>query len=204
VGWYELPPGSPTGDIVFATSQDGGRTFLDPVPITNDRRASYDDPVVLAASGSDDVYVVYGSAIPGGDPAAEDVFAALSTDGGRSFQPGVRLDDEPSCASHAHPAATLDSAGDLWVIWYDARFGDGRVRWTRARPGAAGDPLAVVDAGWVAGDGAGPFTTARDQFFLGDYIGIDESGGRMVAVWTDLREAATAGPAIYFSTAQVR
>ncbi len=51
--------------------------------------------------------------------------AAISTDGGASFGPSIRLDQSVKPAYRAYPAISFDSSGDLHAIWIDSRFAAG-------------------------------------------------------------------------------
>ena len=51
--------------------------------------------------------------------------AAISTDGGASFKPSIRMDKAAVPAYRAYPAISFDSSGDLHAIWIDSRFADG-------------------------------------------------------------------------------
>src|SRR5262249_34685647 len=133
-------------------------------------------------------YLVYGTVVPAGQADAEDVHASLFAGG--AWQAPIKLNDDPSCATHWHPAAVADGNGNLWAIWDDVRYGDGRIRYVEAT--ASGTTLTIARAGELT-DAAPPFTTSRTNFFLGDYIGLANAGGKLFATWGDLRELASGG-----------
>lgn len=190
VVWWETGPG-PGGDVWLTRSDDGGGSFLHPnVLVTSSSDVEFDDPQVAVSADGARVWVAWGSVVPGGELDAEDVQATLSIDGGDTFAPPVKVNEDASCATHWHPAATVDDAGNLWLVYYDARWGDGRVRWARVE--AEGALPKVAALGWVT-DAAASFTTSRIRFFLGDYIGLAYSSGQLWAAWGDLRDVAGGG-----------
>jgi hypothetical protein len=187
----------PGGYVWIASTADRGSTISANVRVNPAPEALFDDPqVAVAPNGT--IFVVYGAAVVGGQADAEDVKATFSTDGGSTWAPPVKINDDPSCASHWHPAAVADASNRLWMIWYDERYGDGRVAWAKAT--VAGNTLQVAsqDRGWVT-DAAQSFTTSRVRFFLGDYIGLAISNNQLFAAWGDLRTATSGRVAMFFS-----
>jgi hypothetical protein len=191
------------GYVWMTRSSDRGATVLPAnLRVTTPPEVLFDDPQVVVSPDGGRLYIVYGAAVPGGGADAEDVKAVISTDRGATWSAPLRLDDEPPCATHWHPAATSDANGNLWAIWYDVRYGDGRIRWVKVAPGGGG-ALAVLDSGWAT-DAAFPFSTARDHFFIGDYIGLAAGGGKLFAAWGDLREIPAGGRLrIYYASGAI-
>lgn len=195
----ESSPGTYAGVVAMTRSLDGGATVEAPIIVASPGLdVAYDDPQLAALPDGSAVHVVFSAAVPGGGADANDVMATVSADGGATWAPVVKLNDDPSCATHGHPASTLDATGALWTTWYDGRYGDGRVRWTKSR--VEDGAIVVVESGWVT-DGAQPLTTSRYSFFVGDYMGLTTAGNRLYAVWGDLRDAARVGGArIYLAS----
>ncbi|HEY3234095.1 MAG TPA: sialidase family protein, partial [Polyangiaceae bacterium] len=198
LGWWESSPVTELGGHIWfskltsATASVGANVRVHDVP-----EAAYDGPQVAVTADGSILYVVYGAIVPGGGVDAQDVKASFSTNGGSNWSAPIKLNDDPSCATHWHPAAVTDSAGSLWVIYYDERYGDGRVAWVKAV--VSSGALSVAARGWVT-DAAPLFTTSRFSSFLGDYIGLAFAGGDLFAAWGDLREAGKATDTrIYFS-----
>jgi BNR repeat protein len=184
--WWEDAgdPLAPGGLIWMAVSNDRGVTWQPNVQVTPEADAYFDDPEIVAAPDGSVVYVTYQRIPPLGSIDEYDVMASVSI-GGAPFAAPVKVNDDPSCATHFHASAAVDPAsGDLHVIWYDNRYGDGRVMWSRARKPtgaltfAPNQPLT---------DTSFPFSTTRLQFFLGDYTSLAIANGKMYAAWTDLR-----------------
>jgi len=196
--WWEDAgdPLAPGGLIWMAKSTDQGASFGRNLQVTHTPDATFDDPAIAVAPDGSVVYVVYNRLLAAGDRDASDVVATFSL-GGAAFPSPVKVNDDASCATHFHATAAVDPSGTLYAIWYDNRYGDGRVMWSRARkPAAATGPLVFAPNGQVT-DAVGAFTTTRSTYFMGDYISLAIAGGQVYAAWTDLRAAAgmTAGGA---------
>ena len=186
--WWEDAgnPLAPGGLIWTAVSTDRGMTWQPNVPVNTTPDAFFDDPIISVTPDGSVVYVTYERIPPLGEIDEYDVMAAVSVGGG-PFGTPVKVNDDPSCATHFHAASAADpTTGDLHVIWYDNRYGDGRVMWSRARKPASNDMLAF-EANQPVTDVSFPFTTTRLQFFLGDYTYLTIANGKLYAAWTDLR-----------------
>ena len=182
-------------DILF-TGLAGPSAPLGPRITVTTGDATFDDPQIAVTAKGDIVYVVYGATAPGAAPEAQDLRGTFSTDGGATFAPTVKLNDDATCATHWHPALVTDAEGALWMTSYDNRYGDQRVGWLKAK--VQGNQLVVTDRGYLT-DAAPAFTTSRINFFLGDYNGLAYAGDKLFAAWGDLRSASTAGTQIYFA-----
>jgi hypothetical protein len=114
-----------------------------------------------------------------GDP---DVFVAASRDGGATWGPPVRVNDDPKGKDQLFAWMAVDPAdGSVNVVFLDRRDQDGtRTGVTLARSMDGGKTFANYR---VAQE---PFEC--DKRFLGDYVGIDARGGRVVAVYPHVTE----------------
>ena len=101
---------SPTSDIFFASSTDGGATFGEPINVSNQGASSIPQ---IAVSG-DDVYVVWADS-SAGNP---DIFFASSTDGGATFGEPVNVSNTPDGFSYL-PQAAVSSNGTIYLAWQD-------------------------------------------------------------------------------------
>lgn len=187
--------GLPAGPnpIVAAHSDDGGRTFSEPVPVNDQSRPRSVAPTV--ALGPDNaVHVAYmdlrddavdyqgleGSVWPGN----WSVVVTTSTDGGESFGPGVVVDDAlvPSgrvmlIFTMPPPALAADRSGRLFAGWWDSRNGDPDVFVARSPDGGRTWEAAVRLNDDPVGAGA-------DQYLLRLSAA---STGRVDAVFLDRR-----------------
>lgn len=133
-----LPP-SPN-PILAAHSDDGGRNFSPPAPVSDrDRPRAVAPAVALGPDGS--VHVVYYDlqqdvidyqGLEGPRWRGKwSLIASSSRDGGHSFEKGVVVDDGVVPPERVlliftmpPPSLTADAAGNLFAAWYDGRNGD--------------------------------------------------------------------------------
>jgi hypothetical protein len=136
----------PAPRIVTARSDDGGKTFAPPVPVSDQQR-----PRVLAPSpilDRDGQLVVMYQDMKGNrrdyeyqeGPAAELPVALVltrSTDGGRTFAPGVEIEADMLLTRRflpflpEIPQLAISPAGKMYATWADGRDGDDDV-WLRS------------------------------------------------------------------------
>ncbi len=162
------PDGSRMGGNVRVTAPPDSPTFEDPS---------------VAVSGSN-VYVGFISGTNKGD---WDVRVSASLDGGASFTKSVKVNDDPTCATHFHHQIAVDGQGNVHAIWFDNRFLTGNVLYAKSAPAAMNTPLSF-GKNVFANDAAFTFTTRRDMAnWLGDYLGLITSSSEIYAAWTDNR-----------------
>ena len=111
-----------SGSDIFAAARTSDGTFGQPVRVNDEAGtvASYAHDGMRAS-------IAVGSgasiAIAWADARAQ-IRAAISSDGGLSFAPAVRLDQAGKPAYRAYPAISFDASGDLHAIWIDSRFAE--------------------------------------------------------------------------------
>jgi len=154
----------PPPRIVTARSDDGGKTFSAPAPVSDPSR-----PRVLAPSpviDSDGQLIVMYQDMKGnrrdyeyqeGPPAELPVALVLtrSTDGGRTFAPGVEFETEILLTRRflpflpEAPQLAISSSGTLYATWADGRDGDDDVFLRSSRDGGQSwtAPVKVNDNG---------------------------------------------------------
>ncbi|MEX0657830.1 MAG: sialidase family protein, partial [Egibacteraceae bacterium] len=204
--------------LVATRSEDGGETFSDPVPFSDPAR-----PRVAAATpvidADGDLVVLYQDFkdnvrdfqnLEG--PAWEGTSALVltrSTDGGRTFSPGVEIDDEVVVGQRfivflpEFPSITAAPDGTLYVAWADARAGSRDVLLRRSVDG--GDswsaPVRVHDH--PADDETAqylPRVAATDDGRVAVlYVDQDDTDGAMATT----RVAVSADGAAPFETRQL-
>jgi hypothetical protein len=112
-----------TGSNIYASIRASDGSFGSPVRV-NDKA----DTVESYAHDGMRAAIAVGSgrtiAIAWTDSRAQ-IRAAVSTDGGASFEPSIRLDQSGKPAYRAYPAISFDSSGALHAIWIDSRFAEG-------------------------------------------------------------------------------
>jgi hypothetical protein len=180
--------GDPTNNIAFqrltADLNIDGPSRVVSVPGDS---PPFDEPSI--AVDGDNVYIAYVSGTPLG---AWDLFVTASTDRGTTFQPPVRVNDDATCATHMHPAITVDGSGRPHVIFYDNRYGTAALMHSVASASAAVGTLSF-GANEFVNDAPFTFVTERDTpDWLGDYPGITARGAHTYVSWTDNRVNDTA------------
>ena len=120
--------------IYFSASHDSGRTFSKPVkvaeaavlPLTRHR-----GPRVALTPNAIVITAVMGQAADHGPhahglPADGDLLMWRSTDGGKTWSNGVSINDVPGAATEGLHALASDGKGNLFAIWLDSRFVQGK------------------------------------------------------------------------------
>ena len=147
-------------------------------------------PSIGASPSGSDLYVVYASDPAGTDAA--DVFFRRSTNGGSTWSPPLRLNDDVETNAHQFfPWVAVGPDGVIHVVWYDTRGVGGsatneeiNVFYTSSSDG--GDTWSANER--VSAQGFVP--NSGDQFgggFIGAYNGITATTGTAFPVWTGYR-----------------
>ncbi|MGE0813251.1 MAG: sialidase family protein [Vicinamibacterales bacterium] len=177
--------------IEFDTSADGGWTFgADKVlttltggwdlPLPGVERHNGMPVTAVDLSGGKDKGSLYVNFIDErSGPGDTDVWLLASRDGGKTWAAPVRVNDDPKGAAQLFTWMAVDPAdGSVNVVFHDRRGQSGTM---------TGVTLArSVDGGRTFTNYAlpvEPFDCCARSSFLGDYNGIDASGGRVVAVF---------------------
>ncbi len=167
LAWRHVYPGN-MRDIAFTTSRDGGRTFSEPVRVSEDQwsiAGCPDDGPAMTVDGSGRVHVVWPTVVTFRDGSTQKtLFHAMTTDG-RAFTPRVAIPYD-GAAHHPQVAATGD--GSIVVAW-DGHVGDAP-RVFRAR--------GAVDA-----NGVMQFAKPDDTPVAGRYPAVVSTGTRVVTAW---------------------
>ncbi len=175
--------GDPKSRIEYTRSDDGGKTFIPGLPVTEKNQPVpffFSNAAVAADEARGWLYVAY----PSGTPDARwDVFLAASKDGGKSWT-RTKINDDTSCAGHMMPNVALDPAtGDVHAIWLENRSGPGGVAYARCAPGGTRcDPNEAVNDKPFAAYGL----KRHDPEWLGEYNALlfDATRRELHAVWS--------------------
>ena len=121
-------------DIRFASSPDGGVTWGNGVLDNGDARvnddlgsAAQDWPSVAALPNGTFIVAWEDRRSGAGNP---DIYLAYSLNGGVTWSPNVRVDDDPGTSRQERPSITADTAGVVHVAYADWRTGDSDIRHT--------------------------------------------------------------------------
>lgn len=109
-------------NINVVSSNDGGKTFSAPVKVNG----GLDSPAGLHASPSmalgpkGELYVAWTAARSGAEFAAE-IRLARSADGGATFAPSVRVNQDTPPSSRGFESMAAGPDGTIYVVWLDGR-----------------------------------------------------------------------------------
>jgi hypothetical protein len=119
-----------------------------------------------------------------------DIVLTRSLDGGRTWSPKVRVNDDPPGTDQALPAVAVDELGRVHVAWMDRRDG--------ARPGMTASPYWTVslDGGLsfrpsmrLASPGSDyEDTRASSAGGIGDFIELLPDAGGVIVAWPQMIE----------------
>lgn len=198
---------APTSDALYlAKSTDDGQTFPQVTRVATVSRPPAQLPgsdfrlFVLPALAVDPrsgaLYVTWNDYSTGD----ADVKLTASTDGGRSWNSPVRVNDDPSSPRHDQffPTLTVGSDGTLHLLWLDRRDDPNNKKYapyyTRSTDGGKTFARDVRLSGTLSDPAVGFQGT-----IIGDYISLDTSadGSRVYAAWPDTRGG---DQDIYFSS----
>jgi hypothetical protein len=193
------------GDRVFVThTHVGGFDFIPPQP---DRSVDAEPGLASDRTGgvhNGRVYLVYTNEHPN-ESDDTDVYVRSSDDGGATWSPGVRVNDDRTANSQFLPKISLDpTTGNLAVVWHDARMDLGA-----AGPGDT-DGIPNDDAqfwGAFSTDGGASFSPniqistgtsnshdSGNGIDYGDYTGLSFFGGVAHPAWADNSNSTGTNP----------
>jgi hypothetical protein len=148
VAWVGAPDAAGRADVFLARSDDGGQSYGAPVRVNDipgDAAPHAQAPAQVAVGPDGTVYVAWqnNTKVEGRRFPASDLRLARSTDGGRTFEPAVYVNDDAGGlpASHTfHDLAVLPD-GTVLVSWIDGRE---RAAAAAAAPGAHEDASSQI------------------------------------------------------------
>jgi hypothetical protein len=165
VAWRHLFPGG-VRDIAIARSTDGGRTFLDPVRVSEDNwkiDACPDDGPAMTIDADGAVQLTWPTLVTEAGGPRMAIFQSTSRDKGVTFSPRVRVD--AATGGPAHPRiASAGGGGPAAIVWDELAEGARRVMFRG--PGASSG--RAVSTGRIA-----------------SYPAIAAAGDGFLVAWTD-------------------
>ncbi len=187
--------------VLFATSTDGGRTFAPSLPVVTTAPDYFKVTDVDRANGFPEIAMDPGRGGEGGGRlyvswsdyrnGDVDVFAATSSDRGRTWSAAVRVNDD-----------SLHNGRDQFFQWLavDPTDGAANILFYDRRADSTNRTSVVVlarstDGGrhWANYAWTDRAFDARNEF-IGDYTGIAALGGRVFGIWTEVDSTAAAAP----------
>ena len=145
----KVVPGNrfPLAALRFTRSLDGGRTWTDPVSVTDDGEFGSHNFHALHAGADGALYVTWLDSREG----TSSVFLTRSTDGGATWEANRRITQTEACPC-CRTAVATDSDGTLYVAWRIVNPGNVRdivVARSTDHGATFSDPVVVHDDGWV-------------------------------------------------------
>ena len=176
----------PSGDILVASSEDGGLSFGPPVRVNADAGLAGQEYHDIAALPGGAVTIVWLDErdAPASTPNRKQVYAAVSRDGGRSFGANRKLTDSPEgVCPCCRPGLSASARGSFHVVYRDRAGDDLVIRTRHLDPGSEdfSGPVTLSRAPW-RNDGCpvdGPSVLAG-------------SGDEVHVAWMDASEGAEA------------
>lgn len=213
--WAEFGESFDDGEVAigFNLSLDGGSSFLGPRWVHADLRGSFPftlpnapefkinsfPSMAVDKSGgvrNGWIYVFWTNiGEPGVNEGDLDIYMARSRDGGFSWDAPLRVNDDATTNAQWQVWSTCDPAnGDLHALFFDRREdpADVLARAWVARSTDGGTTWINLPVGDTQFDPGGTPST-RGLLFLGDYLGIAASGGRVWPLWSDSRQELIQG-----------
>ncbi len=155
VAW--VGEGSQGYDVFLSRLDSDGKQIAEPIRVNDvpgDAHPHEQAPAQVAVGPSGEVFVVWQRKVeaPWLEFGGADLRFARSSDGGRTFEPAITVNDNdptsPARISFHNIAVAPD--GTVYVSWIDARERD-RAREMEYRQGGEGEGAAVMPAGHVHG-----------------------------------------------------
>ena len=188
VAWVDCPVeqdcsllGTAPPDIYFAKSTDGGQHFSARVLVSDDGPGAYANAPKIATDQDGTIYIVWHD-----DRAATasdgswDVYLSRSTDGGQTFSPSVRVNEQIANTYQYEPDLAVTPTGTVYVSWRREYFDD-----QLQQPDS--DVYVAVSLDGGASFGTNIKVSDGENYQYKSTIGLGPSGNVYVA-WTDWRD----------------
>lgn len=129
LAWHDFRKGNQ--DIYFSRSADGGQTFSRNIRVNDDPETAGQFNPSLAVDDEGAVYVAWHDLRAG----QADIYFAASRDGGATFSPNRRLNDDRGEAYQFHPSLGAGKNGAVAAAWEDYRNGQADIYLTYSADG---------------------------------------------------------------------
>jgi len=106
-------------DIYFSSSFDGGKTWNANVRLDDDQTGQEQTDCRLIATSEGTLYAFWADNC---DPETLfDIYCSSSSDGGKNWNPGTKVNDDTTHTFQTSPFAVVDAHGALYAVWSDYR-----------------------------------------------------------------------------------
>lgn len=129
LAWHDFRKGNQ--DIYFSRSTDGGQSFGRNIRVNDDPGTDGQFNPSLAVDAEGTVYLAWHDLREG----QADIYFSASRDGGTTFSPNRRLNDDRGEAYQFHPSLGIGSKGTVAVAWEDYRHGHADIYLTYSHDG---------------------------------------------------------------------
>ena len=191
VVWFDDRDGD--YDIVYARDSNDGQGLSPNVRVNDDKKERGGEQGFMAdeffdhsAGSTDEAFQTLPSLAIGPDGTVSvawqdyrrnqaDIYFSKSTDGGKTFSPNVRVNDDVGRAGQLYPSLAVDRSGTVYLAWHDFRKGDQDIYFSMSADGGKtfSRNIRVNDDAGTAG-----------QF--NPSLAVDDTGAVHIA-WHDLR-----------------
>jgi RHS repeat-associated protein len=145
--WYDPRGGASKKNIYGARLAAGASTWSANVRVTSNQTAIKGEPKVVFGSTG----IAYATWTDRRNGNSDAFFASLAS-GSSAWSANVKVSDDPGAATQEHPGIGVDGAGNLTVIWRDARTSPANVRASRRLAGSSTWGASVIVGGASAED----------------------------------------------------
>ena len=111
-------------DVFVREFDSAGNANGDPVrvnPQPGQAKAWRGDPPTIKIGSDGTVYIGWTST-PKSSASGTDLYLSVSTDGGRSFMPPTKVNDDSAPGSHGMHSLAIGDGGGVYVAWLDERY----------------------------------------------------------------------------------
>jgi hypothetical protein len=123
VAWVEHHENK-DADVMLAHMDSEGQVRLAPVrvnPKEGEATAWRGDPPTVAVAMDGTVYVGWTARVAAASGHANDLYLSTSRDGGKTFEPPVKVNDDGKKATHAMHSLAVAPDNRVYVVWLDER-----------------------------------------------------------------------------------
>jgi hypothetical protein len=130
IAWEDIRDDA-NGDIYFANSTDGGNTFSPNKKVNDDVGGNTQEDPSIVVDDNDKIYIAWSD-----DRDVDyDIYISNSTDGGNSFSPNVKINNQVSSAWHREPSLAVDASNIIYVAWARSFSGDSNISFSYSTDG---------------------------------------------------------------------
>jgi hypothetical protein len=182
-------PDDQEGRIFLATSNDGGDTFAS--VRVDDALGAFRTNPDLVVGGDGSLHVVWRDERNGDS----DVYHSMSVNGGQTFSPNMRVNDDVGAADQDHPSVAVGAGGNVYAVWRDWRRGNSDIFFSKSTDGGSTFGDGIVNDNDVEVDDY-PFGAMHDH----PSVAVD-GAERIFVAWRDTRNGLS-DQDIYFTSSE--